>query len=40
MKVVKVFSTPERPGDAVLEAVVRAVGEGVDFLALNREFSS
>jgi N-methylhydantoinase A len=29
LQVVKLFSTPERPGDAVLEAVVRAVGEGV-----------
>lgn len=29
LKVVKVFSTPERPGDAVLDAVVRAVAEGV-----------
>jgi N-methylhydantoinase A len=28
LKVVKLFSTPERPGDAVLDAVVRAVGEG------------
>jgi N-methylhydantoinase A len=28
LKVVKLFSTPERPGDSVLEAVVRAVGAG------------
>jgi len=28
LKVLKLFSTPARPGDAVLEAVVRAVGEG------------
>lgn len=28
LRVLKVFSTPERPGDAVLEAVVKAVGGG------------
>ena len=28
VKVLKVFSTPERPGDAVLDAVVKAVGAG------------